>query len=441
MIARRLAVFVVLSVLVLSTFAAAPSRAQGTPTIAAAKCAAPGNLTMWVWDPNWHKVLDQATAAWIKDYCPGAKVDIVERPYDQYWTTVKTSATSGDLPDVFNMSQDNFVFYAQNNALLDLQPYFDKAGLKPTVWGKGLVDPYRWGANQDVYAAPLEWVTTALFYNKDMFDAAKVAYPTAAWTWDDFAKDAQALTDTAKDQYGAAVYMGYQTGYPNFVGDTGVSPVVDPAHTVCTLGEPGSVEALNFLKGLLDKGYMPKPSIMGGSGADDAFNFFINGKLAMVSGGSWKLPDAFSKVKFNWDVVQLPKYPKNGESRAILHATSWVSSAKTKNPDLAANLIIYLVSDEGQKFFAQGGGVAPSNPNPDLQKLWMDTFKAGKNVQAFVDATKDSQGVAAFGEIWDEVDKNIVVNIFDLGMPVDQAVKQSCDVINKFLTPATPAAK
>jgi multiple sugar transport system substrate-binding protein len=26
-----------------------------------------------------------------------------------------------------------------------------------------------------------------MYYNKDMFDAAGVTYPTADWTWDDYA--------------------------------------------------------------------------------------------------------------------------------------------------------------------------------------------------------------------------------------------------------------
>ena len=43
-----------------------------------------------------------------------------------------------------------------------------------------------------------------MFYNKDLFDAAGLDYPTADWTWDDFAKDAAALTDTANGVFGSA---------------------------------------------------------------------------------------------------------------------------------------------------------------------------------------------------------------------------------------------
>ena len=100
--------------------------------------------------------------------------------------------------------------------------------------------------------------------------------------------------------------------------------------------------------------------------------------------------------------------------------------------DLAANLILYLVSDEGQQFFADAGGVAPANPA--LQDQWIASFgDTDKNIQAFVDALEDTQGVTAFGEIWGTVDTDIVVNIFDLGMSVEEATQQACDFIESQL--------
>ncbi|MBZ0309811.1 MAG: extracellular solute-binding protein, partial [Anaerolineae bacterium] len=65
-----------------------------------------------------------------------------------------------------------------------------------------MVDPYRWGENGNLYAGPVNWDTIAIFYNKDMFDAAGLEYPTAEWTWDDFAAAAEALTNADEDVYG-----------------------------------------------------------------------------------------------------------------------------------------------------------------------------------------------------------------------------------------------
>ncbi|MBI5670865.1 MAG: sugar ABC transporter substrate-binding protein [Chloroflexi bacterium] len=410
----------------------ATPEAAGTPAIAPQACEQPGSLTMWVWDENWAEVIGQAIEAWQADYCPGAEVDLQVQPWGQYWDLLKTNVAGGDMPDVFNMSQDRFYFYASNDALLDLQPYFDEAGVDTSLWGSGMIDPYRWGDNQDLYAGPVNWDTIAIFYNKDLFDAAGVEYPTAEWTWDDFAEAAAALTDPENDVYGAAVYAEYQSGYPNWIAATGTTPIVEAGRTRCTLTDEGSLEALNFLKGLYDEGYMPSVSVVGGTSPDDAFNFWLAGKVAMVAGGSWKLPEAIEKATFDWDVVQLPRNPETGRSRSIVHSVGYVASANTENPDLAANLILYLVSDEGQKFFADAGGVAPANPA--LQQQWIDSFgDAGVNIQTFVDALQDSQGVTVFDEIWDKINTELVVNIFDQGMSVEDAANDACEFINTQL--------
>jgi multiple sugar transport system substrate-binding protein len=401
--------------------------------ITAQPCAAPGDLTMWVWDENWADVIGQAIDQWTAEYCPGANVDLQVQPWNQYWDLLRTNVAGGDMPDVFNVSQDRFHFYASNDAILNLQPYLDEAGVDTDVWGTGMIDPYRWGENDDLYAAPVNWDTIAIYYNKDLFDAAGLEYPTAEWTWNEFAEYAAALTDPANDVYGAAVYAEYQAGYPNWIASTGIPPVVGAGRTQCTLTEPASLNALSFLKSLYDEGYMPSVSIMGGASADDTFNFWLSGRVAMVAGGSWKLPAALEQATFDWDVVQLPRNPDTNRSRSILHSVGYVASASSENPDLAANLILFLASDEGQRYFAEAGGVAPANPS--LQDEWVAAFgDANVNIQAFVDAIQDSQGVTVFDEIWNAINSEIVINIFDLGMSVEEAAQQACDTVNAQLT-------
>lgn len=434
MLSKRRLLVVVLVALLASALAVPVQAQEGEPVIKALPCKEPGKLTMWVWDENWAKVIGESIEVWKTEYCPGAEVEIIIQTWANYWDLLKTNAAGGELPDVFNMSQPFFFFYADNEAVLNLQPYWDEFGVDTSIWGSGLVGPYRWGEAGDLYAAPVNWDTVTIFYNKDMFDAAGLAYPTADWTWDDFAELAAALTRPDEGIYGAAVYPEYQAGYANWIAATGETPVVDAARTDCTLDNPGSLEALNFLKGLYDAGYMPSVSTMGGASPDDAFNLWASGKIAMISAGSWKLPQALEEVTFNWDIVQLPKHPTTGRSRSIVHAVGYVASARTPNPDLAANLILFLASDEGQTFFAKGAGVAPANPSPAVQQLWIDSFDAADlNIQAFVDATVDSQGVTVFDEIWDVMNTELVVQIFDLGMSVEDAVASTCEAINAEL--------
>ncbi|MBL8116332.1 MAG: sugar ABC transporter substrate-binding protein [Anaerolineae bacterium] len=396
------------------------------------QCTEPGKLTMWLWDEHWAEIIGDSIVVWTEQYCPGAEVEIVVQPWEVYWDLLKTNATSGTMPDVFNVSQDRFYYYAANGAVLDLQPYLDAAAIDTSQWGSGMIDPYRWGENGDLYATPVNWDTIAIYYNKSLFDAAKIPYPNANWTWDGFAAAAAALTEPDLGQYGAAVYSEYQSGYPNWIASTGIPPIVGAGRTQCTLSVKTSMDALNFLKGLYDRGYMPSISTIGGPSADDAFNFWLAGKVGMVSAGSWKLPMAIDQARFEWDVVQLPKNPTTERSRSIIHSVGYVASSRSENPDLAANLILFLSSDEGQQFFADAGGVAPANPS--LQDQWVRSFGTRSiNVQAFADATIDSQGVTVFEEIWDKINTEFTTNVFDRNMSVEEAAAEVCAFVNEQL--------
>jgi multiple sugar transport system substrate-binding protein len=411
--------------------------AQEAPAIQPLPCASPGELTMWVWDANWARIIDQSIDDWTNEYCPGATVKLQIYPWSDYWNLLREGVANGELPDIFNMTQDRFLYYARTRTLLDLQPLWEEANVNTAVWQNAMTQTYRWGVDNHLYAAPVNWDTIAIYYNKELFDAAGLSYPDDDWTWGDFAAAAAALTNPAREIFGASVYAEYQSGYPNWIAATGTPPVLGAGRTQCTLTVTPSLQALNFLKGLYDNGYMPGVDEMGGASADNAFNMWLAGRVAMISGGSWKLPEAIKDAPFEWDVVRLPRNPDTGRTRSILHSVGYVVNADTPNPDLAKNLILYLVSDQGQKFFADAGGVAPANPS--LQQAWIDSFgDTNVNIRAFVDAQNDAQGVTIFDEIIEAVNRDIVIDIFGNNMSVEEAAHKACEVVNAHLPQVSP---
>jgi hypothetical protein len=74
-------------------------------------------------------------------------------------------------------------------------------------------------------------------------------------------------------------------------------------------------------------------------------------------------------------------------------------------------------------------GVAPADPRYKTVDLHLATCV---NIQAFVDA-QDSQGVTVFDEIWDAVNTELVINIFDLNMSVDEATQLACEAVDAQL--------
>lgn len=92
-----------------------------------------------------------------------------------------------------------------DGALLDLASFMaNDESLTAADFYPGLLDQYAWDGG--VWGVPTLASYGMIFYNKDIFDAAGVAYPQAGWTWDDMLVIAQALTKGSglDTQYGFA---------------------------------------------------------------------------------------------------------------------------------------------------------------------------------------------------------------------------------------------
>jgi multiple sugar transport system substrate-binding protein len=123
---------------------------------------------------------------------PGIKVNVEVSDWDAYWDKLKTQLAANNPPDVFAMDAPLFLDYQTRGVLANLQPFIDKnPDMLKDVYPQTL-EAYK--TADGYYGLPRDFQTIVLFYNKDMFDAAGVAYPTADWTWEDVRTAAKKLT-------------------------------------------------------------------------------------------------------------------------------------------------------------------------------------------------------------------------------------------------------
>lgn len=66
-----------------------------------------------------------------------------------------------------------------------------------------------------IYGVPFQWQTTLLFYNKTIFDASGVDYPSGSWKWDSVQAVSRKLTrdtngDGKLDQWGFGATTGFE---------------------------------------------------------------------------------------------------------------------------------------------------------------------------------------------------------------------------------------
>ena len=343
--------------------AAAPSPAPAAPAESGAPAAtqapaaaAPAEITMMMWgDPAeldvWNKIVADFHQAQ-----PNITVKVDVSDWESYWTKVKTLLSAGTPPDVFAMDAPLYLDYQSRGVLLNLQPYLDRnPDMLNGVYPQTLA---AYKTPDGMYGLPRDFQTIVLFYNKDMFDDAGVAYPTADWTYADLRAAAQKLTkdtngDGKIDKYGFYsdlwdMELVWSEAIWAYGGD-----IVSADHTMTLIGEPQARQAWQLFHDMMfvDKS-MPDTTTALQFGEDT----FQAGAAAMTTIGHWAVP-GYNTVPFKWDVAPMPAGPA-GKATSV-NSAGFVVADASKHPEEAFEFIKFVLSPAGQKRLAQLGFAVP----------------------------------------------------------------------------------
>jgi multiple sugar transport system substrate-binding protein len=286
---------------------------------------------------------------------PNITVNVDVSDWDSYWTKLKTLLSAGTPPDVFAMDAPLYLDYQSRGVLLNLQPYLDKnpdmlKGVYPQT-----LEAYK--TPDGMYGLPRDFQTIALFYNKDMFDAAGIAYPTADWTYVDLRNAAKQLTITDSDgkvtQFGIYsdlwdMELIWSEAIWAYGGD-----IINADHTKTLVGEPQALQAWQLFHDMMfvDKSW-PTTTTASEYGDDP----FLAGVAAMTTIGHWAVP-GYSEVSFKWDVAPMPKGPA-GQATSV-NSAGFVIGKASKNPDAAFEFLKYVLSEPAQTRLAELGFACP----------------------------------------------------------------------------------
>jgi multiple sugar transport system substrate-binding protein len=293
---------------------------------------------------------------------PNIKIDVQTAPFADYFTKLQTLIAGGQAPDVFEMNADNFVNYASKGLLLDVNPL---AKADPNFNAKN----YYEGANKAFtyngmqLAMPTSFSTVVLFYNKDLFDKAGVAYPTNDWTWDDVMAAAKKLNDPAHKVWGMNSNIQFWEFFKK-IAQNGCS-IFNADYTQVTINDPACVQALETEISFLKAGVMPSDAQKGGVPDEQMFKA---GQLAMDTNGIWQFA-AFKDAPFNWDIVVEP-----GMKQKATHffANSAAVFAATKHPQEAWEWVKFFTSDPRMaKIRIDTGWELPAINNADYVKDYL----------------------------------------------------------------------
>ena len=334
-------------------------------------------LQYWLWDSNQQPAYQQCADAFTAKN-PNIKVQITQRGWDDYWSTLTTGFQSQTAPDVFTDHLSKYPEFVSNKVLLPLDDVIKNPDL--SVYAPGLAD--LWVAQDGKrYGLPKDWDTVALFYNKDMTKAAGISdADMAGLTWNPqdggtFEKTVAKLTvdkngkrgdEAGFDKDNVAVYgLGLpgsgagngQTEWSWFVATTGWTATdKNPWGSKYNYGDPKFQEAITWWKGLIDKGYMPKLETTVGASMNDNFGAK---KSAINANGSWMIGTYAGYKDVSLGIAPTPVGP-SGKRASMFNGLADSIFAGTKHKAEAAQWVQFMASAECQDIVGKNGVVFPA---------------------------------------------------------------------------------
>jgi multiple sugar transport system substrate-binding protein len=292
------------------------------------------------------------------------QVTAIQTPHDTYAAMLNTRAAAGMLPDSGMCTEADVLKYANLGYLADVSSMYGPNDPKPldSITFRGP------DGKPVAYAASNEILL--LYYNKKMFDDAKIPYPPTsadrAWTWDEFVATAKKLTfdtngRTPNDagfnrnqikQYGAMVEtLTWQlevwalSNGGGFYTPDGKTVIID---------QDAAIDAIQKVADLYLKDNVAPLSP--GLTDDGIQRSIITGTVAMATGGHWNIGTCLSTARdeqgLDYGIAVLP-YMKNKVT--INTSGAPVVYNQTKHPKETMDFIKWYTDVQNSWFLVEAG--------------------------------------------------------------------------------------
>ena len=274
--------------------------------------------------------------------------------WPEYYQKVITQMAGGSAPDIGRIAESYMPMLINKGQVADLTDYmaedFDMSRYyEKTFENSAFVDGH-------YYGLPSGLNYYLVYYNKDMFDAAGLEYPSSDWnkasSFDEYREMAKALTggEGANKTYGfsagpymAAIGMFNKSLGGNNVFDENGNPTMNDAVTK---------EVYAWFDTMLREDYsMPRPT---DTKVMSAFDMFKAGRLGMILDGTWWL-GAIKDIKdFNVGIAAIPS-GNGAEAYTSQFVDSFVIFKGSKHEAEAWEAVKDIMSTEAFQALAKTG--------------------------------------------------------------------------------------
>lgn len=309
----------------------------------------------------------------------GVNVNVEFIAYEDFYPKWSAAIESGTTPDVsFFGYQEVGQFYAKDV----LEEVTDVVGSVENANGE-IQDSLKTSVTFEnkLYGVPFWTESTALYYRKDMLQAAGYSEPPG--TWEEFREMAKALTDSSKGIYGAG--LGYGKGNSDaewltraIIWSYGGSLDTEDGKNVA-VNSPETLQAVQLIRDIFIEDRVTPPSSIGW---DDSGNnkSYLSGQSAMIFNvGSLAatIKNDNPELYENTGIAMLPAGPKGAVVPGISNNLGIFKASANK--ELAKSFIEYMTDKAWYGQWVQNGAPLTGPIYTDLanESVWQEEKNKG----------------------------------------------------------------
>ena len=309
-------------------------------------------LTFAVWDYTQNVYLAKAIEA-FQAANPDITIEVQDTPAADYITKLNTQLNGGSNVDLFLIKEaDKTKTFYDRGQLANLTPYVEAASIDMSAYN-GTDANFTFDGN--LYGMPLRTDQYVLFYNKDIFDAAGVAYPDNDMTWTEFEEIAAQITsgEGATKKYGA-----YFHSWNACVQNWGVQ---DGKHSIMSGDYEFFKPYYEMVLRMQDAGTCMSFAQIQASGLSYT-DVFSQGLVGMLPMGSWLINTMVQRnlsgeSDVNWGVAVIPHAEDVPNGYTVGATTPICINNASKNKDAAWKFVQFISGPEGAQIMAENGQV------------------------------------------------------------------------------------
>lgn len=230
---------------------------------------------------------------------PHIKINMIEVPYNDLDTTLRTSISGGEPPAIARVTYVG----GYKDVAVSFDDYLDATAFK-AQFSESLQPFYVY--DDKVKGVPIDVTANGLIYNKTAFEKAGVTVPASpdeVWTVEEWIDAMKQVMERGGVQYGLVVDKTPHR-FSTLLYEYG-GRILSEDQKSCVINSPEGVATVDLMKRLHDEGISPASVWVGSENPNELFR---SGQVAMHLAGSWMMTNYRDNITdFEWGVTYLPK--------------------------------------------------------------------------------------------------------------------------------------